>query len=164
MLQILVLQRNLCFFKFQEKSLKRCKKGGQTSLQTRSVTAAPFEKLANQLPWFEGGASSTPKWVPKLIKTERKSMKNQVCVLGAFWVDPWRPNAPNTFKYGSQFWDQFLKKIEKNTTPKGIQNQCKKITKFEAKLGPQMRSKSARKSKIFLSGPRWVFLCRSSFY
>ena len=36
-----------------------------------------------------------------------KAITNQVCVLGTFWVDAWRPNAPKGSKSGSHFWDHF---------------------------------------------------------
>ena len=55
-------------------------------------------------------------------------------------------------------------KTEKILFEKASQNQCKTISKFEAKGGPKMMPKWVRKSRIFLNGPRWVVLRKSSFY
>ena len=74
-------------------------------------------------------------------------------------MDPWRPNAPNPPKSGSQLWNPVRAKIKIIIIRKGIQK-----SKFEAQGDPKMTPKCVGKSKIFSHGPRWVVFRKTLFY
>ena len=70
-------------------------------------------------------------------KIGAKSIRNRGGTAEAFGEGPWRPNAANPAKFWDPFWDQFCVKVEKIQSEKASKNQCKTMSKFEAKGDPK---------------------------
>ena len=132
-----------------------------------------LEKRANQLSWFEGGASSnstkrvpttTPNGTTNVSKWEPKSMQHRAGAAEAFGECSGRPKRLRAKLKGvilGFILEPVVRTNWKIWFEKASQTQCKDIMSFEAKRGPKMRSKFGRKSKIFLNGPCWVVFRRS---
>ena len=123
-----------------------------------------LEKLANQLPWFEGGAGSkttkrvlktTPDGTKKGPKWDPKSMQNRAGAAEAFGALSGRPKRLRVKLKGIILGSilgsfMFFKTINNILFEKASKINVNRYQKLKPNKGPKMKPTLLRQSRIFL--------------